>query len=144
MYMFPPFFAYYAANANDATLLGQTVTQIELYRAALKKSSGAWAHIEGANPDAGEWSTGNGWAAMGMTRVLKAALKGPFASSIKSEYSSKLTGWIKEILDGAISSSVRVESQFEDPLHECEVSNFEIESFERAFTQLPRQHQYFR
>jgi hypothetical protein len=50
----------------------------------------------------------------GNDKGLEAALKGPFTSSIKSEYSSELIGWIKEILDGAVSSSVSVTSHFED------------------------------
>lgn len=106
MYMFPPFFAYYAASTNNASLLAETVTQLQLYRAALKQADGAWAHIQGGHSDPGKWSTGNGWASMGMTRVLATILNGPFSASVKSKYSAEITGWIKEIIDGAISSPV--------------------------------------
>jgi hypothetical protein len=50
---------------------------------------------------------GNGWAAMGMTRVLATLLKSSFSSSIQQTNSANLIAWIKEIIDGAKATSVR-------------------------------------
>ena len=65
-------------------------------------------HIMGPqNQDTGLWPTGNGWAA-GMTRVLATFLKSPFAQqlngSTQADAVQGLTGYVKEILDGAMSS----------------------------------------
>jgi rhamnogalacturonyl hydrolase YesR len=106
VYMFPPFLAYYAAVHNDAALLNRTVRQLELYRAGLQRGSGAWSHIQGGNADNWQWSSGNGWAAYGMTRVLATIQNGPWSSAVKAEYVPQLTTWIKEIIDGAMRSSV--------------------------------------
>ena len=60
------------------------------------------------NQDTGLWSTGNGWAVAGMTRVLAPFLKSPFAQQLNgSTQAEGLTGYIKEILDGAMSSPMR-------------------------------------
>ena len=60
------------------------------------------------NQDTGLWSTGKGWAAAGMTRVLATFLKSPFAQQLNGTAQADgvkgLTGYIKEILDGAMSS----------------------------------------
>ena len=66
-------------------------------------------HIIGPqDQDTGLWSTGNGWAAAGMTRVLATFLKSPFAQQLngtaQADAVKGLTGYIKEILDGAMSS----------------------------------------
>ena len=62
-------------------------------------------HIGFQNQDTGLWSTGNGWAAAGTTRVLATFLKSPFAQQlVGSTQAVGLTGYIKEILDGAMSS----------------------------------------
>ena len=66
-------------------------------------------HIMGPqNQDTGLWSTGNGWAAAGMTRVFATFLTSPFAQqlngSAQTDAVEGLTGYIKEILDGAMSS----------------------------------------
>ena len=65
-------------------------------------------HIIGPqNQDTGLWSTGNGWAAAGRTRVLATFLKSPFAQqlngSVQADVVEGLTGYIEEILDGATS-----------------------------------------
>ena len=66
-------------------------------------------HIMGPqNQNTGLWPTGNGWAAAGMTRVLATFLKSPFAQqlngSVQADAVEGLTGYIKEISDGAMSS----------------------------------------
>ena len=108
--MVPPFLAYYGADTQNASVLLQSYTQCQLYRQVLQPSSGgAWMHIMGPqNQDTGLWSTGNGWAAAGMTRVLATFLKSPFAQQLngtaQADAVKGLTGYIKEILDGAMSS----------------------------------------
>ncbi|KAF9058471.1 Six-hairpin glycosidase-like protein [Rhodocollybia butyracea] len=112
VYMAPPFLAYYAVVNSDAKLLQQTVEQCGLYRQVLQKNvssstpyKGIWEHIIGpVNQDTGVWSTGNAWAAAGMTRVLATVLKAPSAitSGWKDSAVADLTQWIKEIVDGVI------------------------------------------
>ncbi|EDR06770.1 uncharacterized protein LACBIDRAFT_299633 [Laccaria bicolor S238N-H82] len=110
VYMVPPFLAYYGADTQNTSILLQSFTQCQLYRQVLQPSSGgAWMHIMGPqNQDTGLWSTGNGWAAAGMTRVLATFLKSPFAQQLngtaQADAVGGLTGYIKEILDGAMSS----------------------------------------
>lgn len=111
--MVPPFLAYYAADTDDETLLRESVRQIRLYREVLQAKTsasykGAWQHIIGPeSQDTGIWSSGNGWAAAGMTRVLATVMKAPVA--LKADWQKdaieELTRYIKEILDGAIGSS---------------------------------------
>lgn len=117
MYMAPPFLAYYAASTSNLTLLKDVVTQCTLYRQILQSNTTTpsapydgklWEHIVGPqSADPGLWSTGNAWAAAGMTRVLATVIKAPVAwrdvfwrqSAIKT-----LTGYIQEILDGAMEA----------------------------------------
>jgi len=112
--MAPPFLAYYAAHTSNFTLLQAAVEQCGLYREILQSNdnSGLWSHIAGPpTPDPGLWSTGNAWAAAGMTRVLATVmhLPGTFCKSAKEKkWKEKaiddLTEWIREIVDGAINS----------------------------------------
>lgn len=112
--MAPPFLAYYAVHTSNLTLLQDTVEQCRLYRQILQgqEDNGSWMHIIGpAHLDPGLWSTGNAWAAAGMTRILATVIKAPhslFATKKDTQWKSgaidSLTGWIKEILDGAINS----------------------------------------
>ncbi|KAE9408880.1 hypothetical protein BT96DRAFT_848938, partial [Gymnopus androsaceus JB14] len=112
MYMAPPFLAYYAVETSNAQLLQQTVEQCGLYRQVLQANlssstlyKGIWEHIIGpVNLDTGVWSTGNAWAAAGMTRVLATVLKAPssITNGWKDSAVADLTQWIKEILDGVI------------------------------------------
>jgi len=111
MYMAPPFIAYYAADQGNETLLRESVAQCAKYRAVLRSDSGLWQHIVGPqNRDRGLWSTGNGWAAAGMARVLAAVVKAPARededTSWRQEGIDKLTAWTMEILDGALASSL--------------------------------------
>ncbi|KAJ6541211.1 hypothetical protein DFH09DRAFT_51419 [Mycena vulgaris] len=118
MYMAPPFIAYFAADANDASLLETAYHQCGLYREVLlfgsnaatpsltgtSATNGLWHHIVGPqSADPGLWATGNGWAAMGMARVLATIAKAPIArgTSFRATALADLTAWIKEIVDGA-------------------------------------------
>jgi len=114
--MAPPFLAYYAVYTSNFTLLHATIEQCGLYREALqsKDNSGLWSHIVGPPiPDPGLWSTGNAWAAAGMTRILATVMHLP-ATFCKSEKEKgwrekaigDLTRWIKEIVDGVIDSTL--------------------------------------
>ncbi|RDB16933.1 Unsaturated rhamnogalacturonyl hydrolase YesR [Hypsizygus marmoreus] len=112
VYMAPPFIAYYAADTNNASLLYETVKQCGYYREVLQADldtsyRGIWHHIIGPqSQDLGLWSTGNGWAAGGMARVLATVMKAPVArlAGWRREAIDNLTQWIKEIVDGAIGS----------------------------------------
>ncbi|KAE9398850.1 family 88 glycosyl hydrolase [Gymnopus androsaceus JB14] len=114
MYMAPPFLAYYAVDTANTTLLRQAVDQSRFYRQALQANisssvsySGLWEHIVGPqSADLGLWSTGNGWAGAGMTRILATVMNAPPALTLgwKDEAVSNLTTWIQEIVDGAIGS----------------------------------------
>ncbi|KAH0527365.1 hypothetical protein TsFJ059_002373 [Trichoderma semiorbis] len=101
-----PFLAYLAVQHNDTSLMSLTVQQCGLQRAVLKGSSLSWQHIIGPqSQDTGLWSTSNGWAGYGMVRVLHTLQKWSGSASMTSQ-ASQLKGWIKEILDGAIQSSL--------------------------------------
>lgn len=97
--------AYLAVQNNNVSLMAATVTQCSLHRDVLKTSGASdWRHIIGPNSqDTGLWSTGNGWAAYGMTRVLHTLQKWPSSSSMTSQ-ANNLRNWIQEILDGAMSA----------------------------------------
>ncbi|KAJ7088782.1 hypothetical protein B0H15DRAFT_780471 [Mycena belliarum] len=118
MYMAPPFLAYYAGATDNATLLEAAYLQCGLQREVLlfgsnsstpspvgtSATNGLWHHIVGPqSAEPGLWSTGNGWAAMGMARVLATVLKAPVAHRApwKAAATADLTAWIKEIIDGA-------------------------------------------
>ncbi|KAK0216337.1 hypothetical protein IW262DRAFT_1464871 [Armillaria fumosa] len=114
MYMAPPFIAYYAADTWNVSLLHEAYRQCGYYREVLKATNitrepydGVWMHIIGPqSQDVGLWSTGNGWAAGGMTRVLATIMKAPVAwlASWRQEAINDLTESIKEIVDGVIGS----------------------------------------
>lgn len=106
MYMFPPALAYYAVLTQNQTMLHEAIIQCSRYKLILKANtteswSGLWTHIIGPQSQTlGIWSTGNGWAAMGMARVL-ATVKGWNTSSGWTTQQNLLKGWIYEILKGA-------------------------------------------
>ncbi|KAL0065400.1 hypothetical protein AAF712_007609 [Marasmius tenuissimus] len=111
VYMAPPFLAYYAVSTNDLALLQQSVDQCGLYREVLRVPSknNLWKHIVGpTHPDPGLWSTGNAWAAAGMTRVLATVIRSPKSLIASEEWRKdavdKLTEWISEIVEGAMDS----------------------------------------
>ncbi|XP_006463798.1 hypothetical protein AGABI2DRAFT_208718 [Agaricus bisporus var. bisporus H97] len=116
VYMAPPFLAYYGLYNENLTLLEESVEQCRLYRQVLQASGGGlWRHIVGpSSPDPGLWSTGNAWAAAGMARILAAVTNTPksvFGKDTEKKYTrwrsdaiESLTGYITEILDGAIAA----------------------------------------
>ncbi|CAO1634306.1 unnamed protein product [Parajaminaea phylloscopi] len=106
MYMFPPALAYYAVATKNETCLHFAITQCSRYRQVLRANTtaswnGLWTHIVGPESQTlGIWSTGNGWAAMGMARVL-AITKAWNVSSGWTSQQALLKGWIYDILAGA-------------------------------------------
>jgi rhamnogalacturonyl hydrolase YesR len=109
VYMAPPFLAYYAVATKNSTLLRLAIEQCQLYRQILQANvsepfTGLWEHIIGPEDFQPQlWSTGNAWAAAGMTRVLATTIKWDHSSTWAYEQRC-LTQWIKEILDGTIQS----------------------------------------
>ncbi len=114
MYMTPPFLAFYGADTQNASLIYEGYNQCKLYREVLQPTgTGAWSHIIGPQSyDPGLWSTGNGWAATGMSRVLAtirasgvATWEGQDATWWASAETDLLT-WITEILDAVVASEL--------------------------------------
>jgi rhamnogalacturonyl hydrolase YesR len=94
MYMAPPFLAVAGAPA-------EAVSQVEGMRRLLwNKSAGLFSHIWDDGKKAFEreafWGVGNGWAAAGMTRVLRA-----LPESLRAER-KRLVAYIREVLDGCL------------------------------------------
>ena len=103
VYMVPPFLAYYAVATSDLDLLKESALQCQYYHDVLIQPSSTWMLIIGPEvQDYALWSTGNGWAAAGMSRVLATLKKSPLASKTKKEQSS-LVSMIQQILDGTIA-----------------------------------------
>ncbi|KAI0015648.1 hypothetical protein F4780DRAFT_62702 [Xylariomycetidae sp. FL0641] len=107
VYMAPPMLAYWAVQTDDEDLMNAAINQCVLYRDVLAvpagtNASGLWHHIIGPQTqDLGIWSTGNGWAAAGMARVLATAKKSKFAKTVTGL--DELASIICDILDGAIA-----------------------------------------
>ncbi|KAH7323436.1 glycosyl hydrolase family 88-domain-containing protein [Rhizoctonia solani] len=101
IYMVPPFLAYYGATTSNRTLVAEAHNQIKLYRDVLRdKNTGLWQHIrQGSFEDRGLWSTGNGWAAMGIMRVAATIRAAGYSSEFASELKD-FESWTGEILDG--------------------------------------------
>ncbi|KAI8976355.1 Six-hairpin glycosidase-like protein [Trametes punicea] len=100
--MVPPFLAYYGVLTQNQSLVQQAYDQCRLYRQYLvdEKAGGMWRHIVlGQNTDSGHWSTGNGWAAAGMLRVLGTIQHSQYAKSMKKQ-AKDLTNWVSEIHGG--------------------------------------------
>lgn len=107
--MIPPALAYQGAAQNDSSLLRTAVQQIGLYRDVLQIKTGpitgAWRHIRGQAQSLGAWTTGNAWAALGMTRVLATIVN--FAPNSGSDFSpeiQQLTSYVYEIFDAVEAS----------------------------------------
>ncbi|KAI0739682.1 hypothetical protein C8Q80DRAFT_196964 [Daedaleopsis nitida] len=84
------------------TLVQAAYDQCRLYRQYLvdNDAGGMWKHIAmGSNEDNGHWTTGNGWAAAGMLRVLGSIQHSQFSKSMKNQ-AKDLTGWVNEIHSG--------------------------------------------
>ncbi|KAF3001502.1 hypothetical protein E8E13_008952 [Curvularia kusanoi] len=110
VYMLPPFLAYYGVFMHDESLVREAVRQCHLYRDVLQTASGLWMHIvsvgehvsgERAEDDEGLWSTSNGWAAAGMTRVL-ATVRGAGIGERMREEQRALVEAIEGIVCGAM------------------------------------------
>ena len=110
IYMVPPFLAYFGIYYDRFEYVKDAVTQCELYCKILKTESGCLKHIanaagtedgDGVKKDEGLWSTGNGWAAAGMARVLATLRKSKFAAETKEEQKA-LVHMTRSILDGAM------------------------------------------
>ncbi|RPD56883.1 hypothetical protein L226DRAFT_538351 [Lentinus tigrinus ALCF2SS1-7] len=102
VYMVPPFLAYYGVLTQNQTLLQLAYDQCRLYRQYLidDDAGGMWRHIvQGSTPDSGHWTTGNGWAAGGMLRVLGTIQHSQYAKKMKNQ-ANDLRGWVAEIHDG--------------------------------------------
>ncbi|MGZ5496455.1 MAG: glycoside hydrolase family 88 protein [Candidatus Aminicenantales bacterium] len=94
MYMAPPFLAVAGAPA-------EAVKQIQGFRRILwNKPAGLFSHIWDDGTKTFErkafWGVGNGWAAAGMTRVIRA-----LPESMKGE-KKRLVGYVREVLDGCL------------------------------------------
>ncbi|KAF8157065.1 family 88 glycosyl hydrolase [Crassisporium funariophilum] len=111
MYMAPPFLAYYAADTKNESLLRESVAQCKHYREILRANTtephrGVWHHIIGPqSQDLGLWSTGNAWAAAGMARIVATVIKAPMPIIWRQLAVAEVTGYIKEIVDGAMAST---------------------------------------
>ncbi|KAI1818000.1 hypothetical protein GGS20DRAFT_426833 [Poronia punctata] len=120
VYMAPPALAYWAIQSSNETLLRIAAEQCLLYRDVLAvdedsdpDAAGLWHHIIGPNSeDLGIWSTGNAWAAAGMTRVLATGKKSPWTDELADELSG-LVNAVQSILDAAIA---RDEAEPDEPL----------------------------
>lgn len=103
VYMVPPFLAYYGALQKNRTLMDEAFHQIELYRDQLHDdgANNLWKHIVmgGSGEDPGHWSTGNGWAAMGMLRVMGTIKASSMAGDFPDQINT-LQSWVEEIIDG--------------------------------------------
>ncbi|KAF2635335.1 hypothetical protein P280DRAFT_196625 [Massarina eburnea CBS 473.64] len=102
VYMVPPFMAYYGVATSSVSVMKEAAQQCKHYHDALVQPSGAWLHIIGDHTkDYALWSTGNAWAAAGMSRVFATLKKSPLAAQVASEQ-TMVRGYVKEILDASI------------------------------------------
>lgn len=110
--MVPPFLAYYGVVTQNQSMVEEAYTQVKLYRTYLrgtsKSSDVLWKHIVMGTgiQDDGFWSTGNGWAAAGMLRVLGTIKNSQYASAMKNEQKD-LGNWINEIHNAIYPHIVR-------------------------------------
>ncbi|QRV73015.1 glycoside hydrolase family 88 protein [Ceratobasidium sp. AG-Ba] len=101
-----PFIASYGAVYRNETLLFEAYNNCRLYRDALQnKTTGLWSHIynddAGKFDDAGQWATGNAWAAKGMLNIatiIEKAKLGNMTAQVQD-----LKSWVKEILNGTFA-----------------------------------------
>ncbi len=105
MYMAPPFLAVAGAHA-------EALKQVEGIRRLLwNKEAKLFSHIwDDAKHDFGRtdfWGVGNGWAAAGMTRIIKALPDGMEAER------ARLVGYVKDVLDGCLAHA-RPDGLFHD------------------------------
>ncbi|KAG6810557.1 hypothetical protein H0H92_011342 [Tricholoma furcatifolium] len=100
VYMVPPFLAYYGMITSNRTLLLEAYNQISLYRNYLldPSANNLWKHVllGTSGNDEGHWSTGNGWAAAGMLRVLGTYKNSEFSNTL-TQQQNDLASWVLEI-----------------------------------------------
>ncbi|KAL5512387.1 hypothetical protein ACEPAG_3379 [Sanghuangporus baumii] len=108
VYMVPPFLAYYGVLTSNRSMVEEAHNQIKLYRSYLLSDSSPgdddhrlWRHVVLGSDfqDPGFWSTGNGWAAAGMLRVLGTIQNSQYRNAMKGEVRD-LRNWVNEIHDG--------------------------------------------
>ncbi|QRV87882.1 glycoside hydrolase family 88 protein [Ceratobasidium sp. AG-Ba] len=100
------FIAAYGAVYRNESLLLEAYNNCRLYRDALQnKTTGLWAHIynndAGTFDDAGQWATGNAWAAKGTLNVATIIEKSKLGNMTAQVQDLKL--WVGEILNGTFS-----------------------------------------
>ncbi|CAE6463927.1 unnamed protein product [Rhizoctonia solani] len=100
VYMLPPFLAYFGALHNDEGVMRAAYDQVRFYRDLLFDGSvGLWRHIAlGNGEDLNHWSTGNGWAAAGIMRVLTTIKQSSLSGKFTNEQAN-LEGWALEIIN---------------------------------------------
>jgi unsaturated rhamnogalacturonyl hydrolase len=106
-YMAPPFLAV-AGRPDEA------VRQVDGYRETLRQpETGAYYHMWDEDRQRFErkllWGVGNGWAAAGMTRVIRA-----LPDSMRSER-ERIVGYVRELLDACLKFQ-RTDGLFHDVL----------------------------
>jgi len=83
--------------------LQEAYNQIMLYHDYLSdpNAQNRWKHVllGSANNDEGYWTTGNGWAAAGMLRVLATIRNSQYSNTFKSQQQD-LANWIQEVHTG--------------------------------------------
>lgn len=101
VYMVPPFLAYYGRVSDKPEIMHEAARQCRLYHDVLADlQTGLWRHVVGPkHEDLGFWSTGIGWAAMGMTRVLATMIA---EDDYAQQQQQQLIRYIKSLLDGVI------------------------------------------
>jgi hypothetical protein len=91
--------AYLAVQNGSTSLMNTVVTQCGLQRAVLKGGSDDWQHIIGPqSQDTGLWSTGNGWAAYGMVRVLHTLQKWSGSSGSMTSQAVSVQQYLEPLL----------------------------------------------
>lgn len=115
IYMVPPFLAYYGVLTSNQSLVQASYDQIRLYRNYLRddSASGLWKHVlQGkSGTDEGHWSTGNGWAAAGMLRVLSTIQNSEYDRGMVREQED-LAWWVQEIHNAMYDHLVGPASDF--------------------------------
>jgi rhamnogalacturonyl hydrolase YesR len=115
-----PYMAYYGAATQNLTMIADAANQILLYRDVLLANTtelwkGLWVHIVGPQSQTlGVWATGNGWAALGMARVLAVMKHYTPANNKFIKHEKKLVDAMMAIFNGLNSVDV---SLFISPLN---------------------------
>jgi rhamnogalacturonyl hydrolase YesR len=108
-----PYMAYYGAASNNKTMVIDAADQILLYRNVLLANTtqswnGLWVHIVGPQSQTkGIWATGNGWAALGMARVL-ATIKAWPNTTASPDHINRLQTAMMAIFNGLTGVDVSV------------------------------------